>query len=207
MHKNLLFSSAGLCGLLVTMHAAPAQARACPSACAWYQPDCFAQAATCAAGTETCRTAAVSASVQVALANGPGQPLTPYQKARLYPYFGDLVDRVNVHYGALLAGEMFVGGGERLSWGYSAQAFGHDIYLVAPLDEGWDRQLHTLAHELTHVWQYERDQASGGDFYWSYCRAWVEGGYSYEHNAYEQGARDYTSVVASGLANQTVATP
>ena len=104
----------------------------------------------------------VSASAQVHLANGPGQALTPTRRPAA-PLLGDLVDRVAIHYGALLAGETFVSG-ERLSWGFSGQTFGRDIFLTAPLNEGWDGQLVTLAHELFHAWQYERDQASGRDF-------------------------------------------
>ncbi len=201
MKKLLLLLPAMLCAL--ALRAAPAEALTCEARCRWYQADCLAQVATCAAATETCRTAAVSASAQVHLANGPGQALTAYQKHRLRPFFGDLVDRVAIHYGALLAGETFVSG-ERLSWGFSGQTFGRDIFLTAPLNEGWDGQLVTLAHELFHAWQYERDQASGRDFFRGYCRGWAEAGFSYEGNVYEQQAEGFTVQVAPALLQPAV---
>ena len=207
MNKKRLLFSASLGALLAALlPAGQAQAWTCQSRCAWYQPDCLAQLATCSAATETCRTAALSASVQVQLANGPGQPLTPYQKQRLRPFFGDLVDRVLIHYGALLVGEMYVSG-ERLSWGFAGQTFGHDIYLTNPLYETWEGQLVTLTHELVHAWQYEQDEARGGDFFRGYCRGWVEAGFSYEGNPYEVQATQYTGDVAAVLPQQSVAAP
>ena len=201
MNHKLLLLSAGLGALLVSLPANEALAWTCESRCRWYQADCIAQVATCSAGTETCRTAALSAAAQVRLANGPGQPLTPYQKAKLRPFFGDLVDRVSVRYGSLLAGEMYLTG-QKLSWGYAGQTFGHDIFLTAPLYETWDGQLITLAHELTHAWQYESDHARGGDFFRGYCQGWVEAGFSYEGNVYEQQATQYTNEVAGALSSQ-----
>jgi hypothetical protein len=196
---------AGLVGLAAVLWAGPARAWTCNARCAWYQPDCLAQVATCAAASEACRTAALGASAEVHLANDPGQALTDYQKHRLRPFFGDLVDRVSVHYEALLAGEMYVTG-QKLSWGYVGQTFGHDIFLAAPLDEARDGQLVTLAHELTHSWQYERDEAAGGDFYRGYCRGWVEAGFSYEGNVYEREATWYTGELAPHLTQPAAPT-
>jgi hypothetical protein len=202
MSKKLLLLSACAFGLIASVTAGQALAWTCASRCNWNQPGCILYVNACVAPTETCRAAALTASQQVRLSNGPGQLLTPHQKNRLRPYFGDLVDRVLVHYGALLAGEMPVGNSGMLDWGYSGQTFGHDIYLSDPLDEGSVGQLITLAHELTHTWQYERDQAAGGDFFRGYCRGWVDGGFSYDRNVYEIEAEQYTSTVAASLTAQ-----
>ena len=189
--------SAGLLAL-VGLGAREARAWTCESPCRLSQPGCQLYVATCGAVAESCRAAALAAAEQVRLSNGPAQALTPYQKHILAPFFGDLVDRVRVRYGALLAGETVIAE-RRLTWGYEGQTFGHDIYLAAPLAETSPGQLRMLAHELTHSLQYERDHQSGRDFFRGYCRGWFEAGLEYAPNRYEQEARANADLVGSTL--------
>jgi Domain of unknown function (DUF4157) len=189
--------SAGLLAL-IGLGAGEARAWTCESQCRLTQPGCRLYVTACYAVAEPCRGAALAASEQVRVANGPAQALTPYQKDSLRPFFGDLVDRVRVRYGALLAGETVIAD-RRLSWGYEGQTFGHDIYLVAPLAETAHGQLRMLAHELTHSMQYEREHGIGRDFFRSYCRAWFDSGLEYASNRYEQEARAFADWVASVL--------
>jgi hypothetical protein len=193
-------SAAGGACLAVIAVLWPSEARAwsCGSQCSWYEFDCQAYVAYCGAATGACTAATRAGEQQVALSNGSGVPIPEPQKIQLRPFFGDLVDRASVTASALLAGEVSIAG-QTLRWGYSGQTFGHRIYLTAPLDPGSRSQLGILAHELTHVRQFERDAAAGGDFSWRYCRGWVDASYSYEGNPYEQEAFGYEAYVMSQL--------
>jgi Domain of unknown function (DUF4157) len=122
--------------------------------------------------------------------NSASQPLTVAQKKSLRPLFGNLVDRVQVNYNALLMdrwsnGEQVVHVGDVDS---AAQTYCDRVYVkdaYQPTNRG---QLFLLAHELTHSAQCER-LGGANKFGYKYFRSYYEAGQQYAKNPLEKEAR------------------
>jgi Domain of unknown function (DUF4157) len=122
--------------------------------------------------------------------NPVGQPLTVAQKKSLRPLFGDLVDRVQVNYNALLMDrwsngeqEVHVGDVDSAAQTYCDRIYVKDAY--QPTNRG---QLFLLAHELTHSAQCER-LGGANKFGYKYFRSYYEAGQQYAKNPLEKEAR------------------
>ncbi|TAN99288.1 MAG: DUF4157 domain-containing protein, partial [Phormidium sp. SL48-SHIP] len=116
-----------------------------------------------------------------------GSTLTPSQKRYLRPFFGDLVDRVEVIYEVELI-DHWVGANLRLDLGSSnAQVYGNRIYVNDTYDPEDPEQLALLAHELVHVRQSEELgglHAFGQEYFREYKRADLV----YKDNVFEREA-------------------
>lgn len=115
------------------------------------------------------------------------QALDESQKRYLRPYFGDLVDRVEIVYDAQLM-DNWVGANLRIDLGNSnAQVYGNRIYVNASYQPDDFDQIALLAHELIHVRQSE---ALGGlyRFGYEYFREYKRADLVYEENIFEREA-------------------
>ncbi|MBF0299487.1 MAG: hypothetical protein HQK51_12250 [Oligoflexia bacterium] len=162
----------------------------CNSKCELYQLDCWAFKAGCETVKNLCIPGIAAAEEQVRRSNGSGSGLSVSQKEKLRPFFGELVDRVRVHYKSLLSGEV-CWNNKCLTYGYAGQTFGHDVYLVDQITEDDVNQLSTIAHEMKHIEQIER-VGTGIKWYANYCTHWVyDNTYSYEKNSLEREAYEF----------------
>jgi Domain of unknown function (DUF4157) len=123
--------------------------------------------------------------------NAAGQSLTASQKKYLRTDFGDLVDRVQINYNAKLL-DRWSNGEKEVHVGAvdaAAQAFCDRIYVRASYRPRDTAQLVLLAHELTH---FQQCIQLGGlsQFGANYFAAYQQAHQSYEHNQFEQAARD-----------------
>lgn len=114
-----------------------------------------------------------------------GFGLTPEQKNYLRPYFGTLVDRVSVHYEAVLLTELY-GPSKTIYFnsGTNAMAFGLNIYLSEPFKSTF-QQIALIGHELVHSRQYETLGSSIPAFGHKYFQKYSEGGAVYDNNIME----------------------
>jgi hypothetical protein len=144
-----------------------------------------------------------------------GQPIPDMFKPALRQKYGDIVDRVQIKYGANLLNTMCIFQNRIcIDLGNtSAQTFGDTIYIkaekpapefkdyIAPTFNGkaslvpnvlhWDKYfLNLLAHELKHVQQY-RDAGSTGRFGYEYFKSFKEVNQNYENINKEVEARQY----------------
>ena len=122
--------------------------------------------------------------------NPAGQPLTVTQQKSLRPLFGNLVDRVQVNYGAQLMDrwsngeqEVHVGDVDSAAQTYCDRIYVKDAY--QPANRG---QLFLLAHELAHAAQCER-LGGAHKFGYQYFRSYYEAGQQYAKNPLEKEAR------------------
>lgn len=137
----------------------------------------------------------------------PSRPLDATAQRYLRPWFGALLDKVQVMWRAQLNDHLeimrYV-----LTSGSRAQTYGYTIY-VAPSqgasDPGNTRQLLLLAHELVHVEQYLRAGESLARFCQAYMQGWAEGGGVYRRNPLEQEAFEKTFAFAQWLGQQVPA--
>jgi Ca2+-binding RTX toxin-like protein len=130
-----------------------------------------------------------AAALKILRDNPFGSALTDVQKGYLRPYFGSLVDRVSIHYNALLLNELGYGQDfpkVRLS-NTEGQTFGLNIYISEP-EENSLAQLSLIAHELIHSLQYERRGSSLVAFGEDYFRGYHSGGLKYDNNPMEKEA-------------------
>ncbi len=118
-----------------------------------------------------------------------GRSLTSDQKKYLRPYFGDLVDKVTVHYNASLMSDIGVYPFIFRFGDSEAQAFGYNIYLKYEYRTTF-QQVALIAHELVHSAQYERLGTSLVRFGEEYFEAYSRAGRVYENNAMEVEAYD-----------------
>ena len=146
------------------------------------------------------------ASQFMAKNNGWGRGLDDLQKRYLRPHFGDLVDRVEVVYGATLMDE-WVAASLRIDVGKSnAQVYGHKIYVTAPYKPGDVKQLILLAHEIVHVKQYE--ELGGIDkFGYNYFKEYKRAGQNYRHNKMEREAFAFETKFARWLSEELAKYP
>lgn len=134
-------------------------------------------------------------------------------KPALREKFGDIVDRVEVKYGANLLDNMCIFQNKIcIDLGNTqAQTFGDTIYIkprkpapeykdyqlpknsIVSSELHWDRFfLNLLAHELKHVQQY-RDAGSTGKFGYEYFKSYKEVNQTYENISKEVEAREYAA--------------
>ena len=120
-----------------------------------------------------------------------GEPLSIDHKAALRPYFGELVDRVAIHWGTPPLDEWAA---DRYSISLEdtdtiAQTYGHDIYVrYGKGDKGVEATLADLAHELYHAGQYEKHGTSYSNFGYHYFKGFKKAGMSYASNPMEMEA-------------------
>ncbi len=123
------------------------------------------------------------------------------EKYYLRPWFGDLVDKVMVTWGASLNREIRVGG-QTVAVASDAQTFGHNIYFRERRKTGDSMQMISLAHELLHAWQYQQI----GESMKKFCRAYMDGyfraGMDYYKNPLEKVAYDFEIKFAHWLAEK-----
>ncbi|MBK4729211.1 DUF4157 domain-containing protein [Oxynema sp. CENA135] len=145
---------------------------------------------------------AYQAAAQVIESNNTRpQPLDETQKQFLRPYFGDLVDRVEVVYDATLM-EDWVAASFKINVGQSnAQVYGNKIYIKQPYQPGDLQQIVLLAHELTHCQQYEQ-LGSLGKFGYEYFKEYKKANENYRDNKLEQEAFTLEKEFARWLSEQ-----
>jgi hypothetical protein len=144
-----------------------------------------------------------------------GESIPDMFKPALRQKYGDIVDRVQIKYGANLLNNICIFQNKIcIDLGNTlAQTFGDTIYIkaekpapefkdyVTPIFDGkpsfvpnvlhWDKYfLNLLAHELKHVQQY-RDAGSTGRFGYEYFRSYKEVNQNYENISKEIEAREY----------------
>lgn len=115
--------------------------------------------------------------------------LTSTQKSYLHPYFGDLVERVRIHYSALLLNELEAPGSDKKVGlqDTKGQTFGLDIYISDAYETAF-QQLALIGHELVHSRQYEERDSNLVKFGYDYFFEFSNAGLSYEDNVMEQDA-------------------
>lgn len=118
--------------------------------------------------------------------------LTSFQKEKLRPLFGSLVDRVAVSYDCQMLEEWKVGPWTvRFGAPSGGQTFGHRIYVKDPWRRRNLSQVRLLAHELVHSVQYERFGSTLSAFGYQYFKEYYLAGRSYRNNKLEREAYDF----------------
>ena len=118
----------------------------------------------------------------------PAKSLTTWQKDRLRPYFGNLVDRVAIKYGATTLDNWRIGG-TRISIPSDGQTFCNNIYLTKR-HRGEDKDLLALiAHEMVHSQQCER-LGGASNFGYNYFKYYKRANQNYRNNKLEVEAYD-----------------
>lgn len=118
--------------------------------------------------------------------------LTSFQKSKLRPLFGSLVDRVSVSYGCQMMEEWKVGPWTvRFGTPSGGQTFGPRIYVKNPYRKRNLSQIRLLAHELVHSKQYERYGKTLSNFGYHYFKQYYLAGRSYRQNKLEREAYDF----------------
>ena len=118
----------------------------------------------------------------------PAKSLDTWQKDRLRPYFGDLVDRVKIKYGATTLDNWRIGG-ETISIPSDGQTFCNDIYLTKR-HRGEDKELlELIAHEMVHSQQCER-LGGASNFGYNYFKHYKRANQNYRNNKLEVEAYD-----------------
>ena len=102
------------------------------------------------------------------------------------------------HYDARINTRCEIAGREVQYGNYTAQAFGNDIYIVAPYRPGNLRQLALVAHELPHNLQTEQ-AGSVRQSLANYCREFDRAGFGYRDNVLEIEANEVQAEVLSCL--------
>ncbi|RYZ89166.1 MAG: hypothetical protein EOP04_07545 [Proteobacteria bacterium] len=136
----------------------------------------------------------ISSAAEQARRNSGHSDLDEYQKALYRPYFGDLVDRVQIYYSAYLLDTMtFKIGKKRFEWieGSAGITFGRNIYLNYSYSVGYGVLDSLLAHELIHVKQWEENGESDYSFGRDYFNDWCKSGFDYYSNKWEEEAYDF----------------
>lgn len=129
--------------------------------------------------------------------------LTSYQKQKLRPLFGSLVDRVIVSYDCQMLEEWKVGPWTvRFGTPSGGQTFGHRIYIKNPWRRKSLSQLRLLAHELVHSVQYERYGSTYSGFGYQYFKEYYLAGRSYRNNKLEREAYDFPVPFSRDAARQ-----
>jgi hypothetical protein len=124
-------------------------------------------------------------------AKRPEHTIQRAERAVLRKFFGDLVDRVTIFYGADPFNHWDFGD-EALDLGGTdagAQDFGYRIYIRANREDMTPlERLQTLAHELVHAEQYERLGRSLASFGYNYFQEYKKANLVYADNAFEEEA-------------------
>jgi Ca2+-binding RTX toxin-like protein len=134
-----------------------------------------------------------SGALIMAARNPIGVGLTNIQKQYLRPYFDNLVDRVVIHYNAVLLNELggFQGSPKIPLHDTAAQTFGLNIYISAPSTNSFFELHRALAHELFHAQQYEQRGSSLASFGRDFFAGYYSGGLNELSNPIEVEAYDF----------------
>jgi len=140
-----------------------------------------------------------------------GEPLTERLKYALRPVFGDLVDRVTMHWGITLLDEWSSQNiGINISGTESeGQTYGHDVFMrhneSTYNNRGETREmLKTLTHELVHVVQYRKWDSSLSNFGYHYFKKYKQANQSYENNEVEVEADQVAYANIEGVYNRYI---
>lgn len=130
-----------------------------------------------------------AAAARMHLNNPERYWLTDYQKKKLRPLYGKLVDQVAVSYGAKMMEQWTIAGKTvQLSEPSGGQTFGLRIYLSGAYKARDEEQIKLLAHELMHTQQYVRFGGTLGAFGYYYFKAFYLDGLDYDANRLEKEA-------------------
>jgi len=161
------------------------------SACA--KADGKADATIAAAFLPVCTGGLLTGSVVMRFRNAAGEPLSNAWKAALRPHYGDLVDQVKVHWGALMLDSV---PGIYTS-NTAAQTFGTHVYVTQRCTG--DRSVFAyVAHELAHAKQVRALHGLVG-FAALYCADFAAANFDYSDNALEKQARAEAEQVMRAL--------
>lgn len=145
---------------------------------------------------------AAAVTMQTRNANRPEEALPRIEREALRKFFGGLVDRVAVQWGADPVNEWSVGGYKVFLGGEEAEAqtYGYNIYVRSAKENFSARdRLETLAHELVHVEQFERFGKSLSEFGYNYFREYKRAGQNYRNNKLEAEAYDRVDSISDEL--------
>jgi hypothetical protein len=120
-----------------------------------------------------------------------GVGLDKDMKAKLRGQYGELVNKVTIHWGTPGLDEWTAAKyGIRLTKGDSeAQTYGHDIYIKWRKGQKPDSYiLNMLRHEMMHARQYERFDKSLSNFGYHYFKEYKKANQNYEKNKLEREA-------------------
>ena len=180
----------------------------CKNTChAWIKANCeIAPSISEEAWGEAGRLAYPAAAAIMNGRSPSGEPLTDRLKYALRPVFGDLVDRVTIHWGITLLDEWSSQNfGINISGTESeGQTYGHDVFMrqneSTYNDRGETREmLKTLTHELVHVVQYRRWDSSLSNFGYHYFKKYKQANQSYENNEVEAEANQVADANIEGV--------
>ena len=132
---------------------------------------------------------AAAATMSARNSNRPQESLSSAEKSALRPYFGSLVDRVRISYGADPLNEWNGPFGSTISLGGAdadAQTYGLRIYVKSSKENMEQRErLRLLIHELVHADQYEDYGSSLANFGYHYFKGYKRANQTYEDNKME----------------------
>lgn len=125
--------------------------------------------------------------------NNHKRGLTAKEKAVLRTLYGDMVDRVQLIFGARPMDQ--IGRGRyRISMGTGAQTFGYRIYLKhsdRQASGNFVEQIKFVGHEMAHTQQYVKRGSSLSRFGRDYFKGWCNNNFSYSRNPLEREAHDW----------------
>jgi hypothetical protein len=134
----------------------------------------------------------------------PSRPLDTTAQFYLRPWFGALVERVQVVWRARLNDHVELMR-RVITDGSRAQTYGYTIYVAPRMgaqDAGSASQLVLLAHELVHVEQYIRAGERLTRFCEVYMQGWAQAQGVYTHNPLEDEAFEKAFAFAQWLGQQ-----
>ncbi|NES83660.1 MAG: hypothetical protein F6K10_20860 [Moorea sp. SIO2B7] len=140
---------------------------------------------------EAGRVAYTSGQQTIAAKNSrlPAKGLTSWQKDHLRPYFGSLVDRVRIKYGATTLDNWRIG-----NWTINVpsdgQAFCNDIYITQRYRSNNRSLLGLIAHEMVHSQQCKR-LGGASNFGYKYFKEYKRANQNYRNNQLEREAYDF----------------
>ena len=152
---------------------------------------------------------AYAAGAEIMAKRSPtGVPVQANYKDALRPHFGDLVDRVTLHWGT---DPLDKWAADKFSISMTdvhtaAQTFGYDIYIRQHQGaESVEDELALLAHELVHTEQFARLGDSYSNFGYHYFKNYKKANQEYAGNKMEREAYELASEVMNklrGTANE-----
>ncbi len=129
----------------------------------------------------------------------PAKSLSSWQKEHLRPYFGNLVDRVKIKYGATTLDNWRVGN-FRISIPSDGQTFCNDIYITQRYNRNDRNLLSLITHEMVHSLQCER-LGGASNFGYKYFKEYKRANQVYRNNKLEREAYDFAKKFNSEYAS------
>lgn len=123
----------------------------------------------------------------------PAESLDSFQKRRLRPHYGDLVDRVRVKYGATTL-DNWRAGVYRISTPSDGQTFCNDIYITRRYRPNDFDLLELIAHEMMHSLQCQRF-GGASNFGYHYFKEYKRANQNYRNNKLEREAYDFVASI------------